>query len=367
MKILVCLNYFTPYVSGLTNVARDVAFHLQNKEGVEVSVLAYAHDPNLPLFEEMHGLKIIRVRPWLKIDRGIFSFDYIRKFVSLQKDFDFVHFHAPMLEAGLLSFLTNKEKFITYQCDIAVGNGLKGWFLNSLMDLSSRLAFSRAKHVIVSSLDYASHSRLSTSLLPKAIEIPPSCSLRNSDAAQPKFRCGDGLHIGFLGRIVEEKGIEYLVDGFKSFTDPNARLLIAGDYKRVAGKTKFDQILGKIESDPRIKVLGFIEDLELDDFYASIDLMALTSINSFEAFGITQVEAMMVGIPAISSDLPGVRMPVKNTGMGWVVKRANSQAITDCLSKLDIESINKVAGKELAIKLYEKSNSSEQYFDLFSS
>jgi glycosyltransferase involved in cell wall biosynthesis len=68
------------------------------------------------------------------------------------------------------------------------------------------------------------------------------------------------------------------------------------------------------------------------DFYASIDVLALPSINRLEAFGIVQAEALMLGIPVVASDLPGVRMPILEVGLGRLVRPRDSDAITDALT-----------------------------------
>jgi glycosyltransferase involved in cell wall biosynthesis len=53
-------------------------------------------------------------------------------------------------------------------------------------------------------------------------------------------------------------------------------------------------------------------------FYPCLDLLVVPSLNSTESFGLVQIEAMMLGVPVVASNLPGVRQPVKITGMGTV-------------------------------------------------
>ena len=60
----------------------------------------------------------------------------------------------------------------------------------------------------------------------------------------------------------------------------------------------------------------------------------MPSLNSTEAFGLVQVEAMSCGTPVIATDLPGVRVPVKMSGMGRIVPVADAGAIAKAI--LDI-------------------------------
>lgn len=64
---------------------------------------------------------------------------------------------------------------------------------------------------------------------------------------------------------------------------------------------------------------------ELDDFYASIDTFMLPSVA--ESFGIAQAEAIMSGIPSITTDIPGGRYPVAATGLGRLVPPRDSDAL----------------------------------------
>ncbi len=62
----------------------------------------------------------------------------------------------------------------------------------------------------------------------------------------------------------------------------------------------------------------------LGDFYASLDVFTLPSVNAFEAFGIVQAVAMLAGVPVLSSDIPGVRQPVEH---GFAVLREGSDGL----------------------------------------
>ena len=70
---------------------------------------------------------------------------------------------------------------------------------------------------------------------------------------------------------------------------------------RVAGGSVVERVRARIGDDSRIRLLGFLPTEALPDFYASIDAFAFPSVNSLEAFGLVQVEAMMVGVPVLAS------------------------------------------------------------------
>ena len=71
-------------------------------------------------------------------------------------------------------------------------------------------------------------------------------------------------------------------------------------------------------------------------FFKSCDVTVLPSINSTETFGLVQIESMICGTPTVASGLPGVREPVRMTGMGKVVPPRDpvrlAQAILEILA-----------------------------------
>lgn len=356
------LTYYYPYVSGLTNVARDLAEELV-KRGKTVAVIATQHTKELMLHEFINGVEVIRTPVILKIGKGVISPSLISTVARVSKTSKLINIHSPMLEAGIIAKFASCPVVTTYQCDVSLPPTLMGRLQNFIMDFSTKKCIKYSKFITVSSDDYINSSRIVDYIEDKRVVIPPTCHLRPSGS--PIFRDGDGMHVGFLGRIVEEKGIEYLVDGFRRFNNPEARLLIAGDFSNIAGGSVIERVKSKLGNDSRIKLLGFLDDAELNDFYASIDVFALPSVNPFEAFGIVQVEAMMLGIPAIASNMPGVRQPVILTGMGAIVEPRDANSITEALYTLLNSNIDKNKGIEKTIELYSLQNTIDKFEHLF--
>jgi glycosyltransferase involved in cell wall biosynthesis len=269
-----------------------------------------------------------------------------------------------MLEAGPIAAAVGRRVpiVLTYQCDVTLPDSPFNRFQTWALDRSHTQAVRRAATVCVTSEDYASSSRLAAVLAGRTTEVPAPSLDRSG--GEPRFRDGDGLHVGFLGRIVEEKGLEYLVEGFRRL-GPDARLLIGGDFAKVAGGSTVERVRAAIGEDPRVRLLGFVPDEAVPDFYASLDVFALPSVNALEAFGIVQVEAMMVGVPVLASDLPGVRMPVRHTGFGRIAAPRDPADICAGLTQLAETPLDRAAGAARARELYLADNVVDQHARLF--
>ncbi|WP_308283048.1 glycosyltransferase family 4 protein [Pseudonocardia nigra] len=339
--LVVALTYYAPYVSGLTNMARDIAEGLAAR-GRRVMVVTSRFDPSLPLKEEINGVRVLRAPVLLRLGRGVVSPEFVRLARATIERAKVGALQLPMLEAGAIAAGMHTPLVSTYHCDVTLPPGLVNTAQRLVVDASNRAAMRRSAVVAVTSEDYARHSRMWSAIEPSMAVVPPPCP--PSPPGRPTYRETDGLHVGFLGRIVREKGLEYLVRGFRALPDPDARLLIGGDFTHVAGGSAIEQVRAAIGDDDRIRLMGFVPEERIGDFYASLDVFTLPSVNAFEAFGIVQAVAMLAGVPVLSSDIPGVRQPVAQTGFGRVVPHADAGAITRALQAMQADPPDREAG-----------------------
>lgn len=315
--VVIGANYYFPHVSGLSETARLLAERLA-AEGLRVRVVCCRHQRDLPTFELIGGVEVERVPILTMIRNGplspLFPFQLARRGRRAQ----ILNLHLPMLESGFVSILTRgTELVVTYQCDYVGPRSLIGRLIERGMDVSNRIAIKRASRVVVSSHDYAFQSRLAT-WLAIATPIPPPYLSR--EGGLPTFRRSTGFHYGFLGRVTVEKGISYLVQAFQQCARSDDRLLIGGESSKKLGESVIDEVNTLIAGDPRISLLGFIEEDKMNDFYASLDAFVFPSINRLEAFGIVQMEALSAGVPIVASNIPGVRTIVLETGCGLLAE-----------------------------------------------
>lgn len=106
--------------------------------------------------------------------------------------------------------------------------------------------------------------------------------------------------IGSLGRLADQKNIEFLLDVMPLLS--SGVLVIAGEGPNEAGiRAKIDA-LGLQD---RVLMLGPLKGRDVSLFYTAIDVFAMPS--RFEGFGRALVEAMSCGKPVIASDLDVIR------------------------------------------------------------
>nr|WP_195969263.1 glycosyltransferase family 4 protein [Cellulomonas hominis] len=360
--VVVALNYYAPYVSGVTEAARVTAEGLAAR-GWRVLVVAGHHDPSVPPRETINGVRVLRTPVVARIGKGIVSPAFAPTVARWARRARLLHLHLPMLEAGAITTLARGvPTVVTYQCDVTLPAGALNAVQVRALDLSHGIALRHADVVAVTSEDYAEHSRLHAAMAGRTRALPAPALDRSGGT--PRFRDGDGLHVGFLGRIVEEKGLEYLVRAFRTLDD-DARLLIGGDFAKVAGGSVVERVRAAVGDDPRVRLMGFVPDEDLPDFYASLDVFTLPSVNSLEAYGIVQVEAMMLGVPVVASDLPGVRMPVRDTGFGRVVAPRDVDGLARALRELAAADLDRDRGAREARSRYSADQVVDQHARLF--
>ena len=83
-----------------------------------------------------------------------------------------------------------------------------------------------------------------------------------------------------------------------------------------------------------VKFLGKLPEKNMEEFFSSLDVFVLPSINSLEAYGMVQIEAMRCGAPVVASDLYGVRTIVQTTGGGLISKRNDYKDLAECIKQV---------------------------------
>jgi glycosyltransferase involved in cell wall biosynthesis len=94
-------------------------------------------------------------------------------------------------------------------------------------------------------------------------------------------------------------------------------------------------------------------------------VLTVPSLNSTEAFGLVQVEAMMNGVPCVASALPGVRRPVQMHAMGKLVPVGDPAALAQGLLEVLAEPKKYRCDREELVRLYDPQSVAAEYEKLF--
>lgn len=321
------IDYYRPHVSGLTLYVEHLSEALARR-GHEVRVLTHRHLRELPLEAEENGVGVIRAPVAARVGKALVSPAILARALRELPSADVLHLHAPLVNAVALSALAATMRVpivVTFHCDLQTPTSAASSLVESVARASQDFALDRAARVLTYTEDYARHTRpLAERLekvgwvLPPVADPPPTG--RTAAEARERFGVRGAPVILFLGRFTEEKGLLVLVEAFGEVRRrfPRAVLLMAGA-KEVPGETVLERLQPRLD-DPESGLVapGVVPPAEIGDLFAVADVLALPSINATESFGLVQVEAMLNGVPSVASDLPGVRQPVRLTGMGAI-------------------------------------------------
>ena len=379
MKILTVLTYYRPHTSGLTIYAERLARAFV-KRGHQVTVMTTQYDPSLPREEMMDGVKVIRVPVLARVSKGVLAPTFGFVATKLAWEHDVVQMHLPQFDAPGVAFrarLFGKPAVLTYHCDVQLPLGFFNRLVNFVLDFQNNMAGILANHIVTYTQDYADHSpflsRYASKLTPilPPVELPVATPEAVSAFAQTNLTHERKPVIGMAARFASEKGVEVLLDAMPAILKkyPKAQVLFAGTYQNVMGEQAYsDRLMPRIhdyEIHGHWKFLGNLDPIQMAAYYPNLDVITVPSLNSTEAFGLVQIEAMLNGVPSVPSALPGVRQPVKMHNMGVVSEIGNSESLANAILEV-LDHKEKHRGDIPAIKTaYNPDSIAQEYEKLF--
>lgn len=365
MKLLVSVTYYRPYVSGLTNTAATIAEGMA-KVGHEVRVITIKYNPNLMNRENVLGVEVHRAKPQFKISKGWISGEWFGKIVEGVKWSDTVLVHLPQPEALFIALcckLLNKKLVVLYHCDIHLSPWLFNKLLEKVIGALHRMVLRQANKIIVSSEDYADNSDVLKKYKDKTEYIFPPIK---EWPVYPRGRVEKGVVVGFVGRLAKDKGVEYLLEAIpliqKMMPGEKLKVVIAGPPDPV-GEGRYKEYLNMLVNKYKkwLVILGKLNDREMGSFYKCLNVLVLPSVDSTESLGMVQMEAMLLGVPVVASNLPGVRVPIKETGMGVIVKPKDSVSLADGIAKVLTFKDKYLSKKTKVEKIFQQDKIMELY------
>lgn len=339
MRILTALTYYRPHVSGLTIYVERLARALARR-GHAVTVLTSQYLRGLPLREQLHGVRVVRVPVAARVSKGVLMPTIGIVATKLVAAHDAVNLHLPQLDASGIALrgrLLRKPTVLTYHSDLMLPASHLSAVVDRVVAVSNHVAARLCNVLCAYTEDFARHSRLLSTYLHKVRYILPPVEMpavepSAASAWGAKHGLADGTQvIGVAGRLAADKGIEFLLEALPKLLSvhPRLKVLHAGPVENVIGEEQYHRELAPMLArfSDCYTFLGTLEPDEMAHFFTNCDVLVLPSINSTETFGLVQIEAALCGTPTVASALPGVRVPTQMTGMGLTVPPCDADAL----------------------------------------
>ncbi len=347
-KILQIINLAYPFRGGMNRVAEDIMHALIGREDILQKIICFNDDAqdngisthrHETVHDELEGVEVVRCASVAKISSQLISLTFHRELAKLMNDFSpdivILHYPNPFAAYMLLPLLEKKKeaKFILYwHLDI-----VRQKILGRLFHRQNIKLLDRADAVVATSRNYIQGSRYLSQYENKCTVIP-CCVQTDRILITPEIqRMAENIRNEYqgktisvsVGRLVPYKGFEYLIKASEYLADDFA-VLIAG------GGEGYAKLQKQIGGSKKVKLLGKISDEELSAYYLASDIISFPSITKNEAFGISLVEGMYFGKPAVTFTIPGsgVNYVSINGVTGIECPNRDVKAFADALMRL---------------------------------
>lgn len=133
------------------------------------------------------------------------------------------------------------------------------------------------------------------------------------------------FNIVCISRLIERKGISFLLEAIKKIKNKKVKLILVGKGKQ---EDELHQLAKDLEITDRVEFKGYVDHDDIADIYQESDLFVLPSFN--EGMSNALLEAMASGLPVISTDTGGTSELID--GNGILIQKGNSDEIAQAIS-----------------------------------
>lgn len=345
MKILHVGKFFHPSCGGIETFLMDLTRASQGS-GVEQGVLVHAQHAEqpgsvdaeqFPFLEYFSRAKTRGSLSYAPLSPG-FPLELSGALKSFKPDLLDLHMPNPSVFWGLLNRRARNIPWIVHWHSDASGPefGSSVRLLYPLYQPFEQWLLARARRIIVTSSAYLEHSRPLRKWRKKCEVVPlgldPGRLIPLPEAnGSSAWQSADRLRILAVGRLTGYKGFDVLL---RAMAKTGAELVIAGSG---AERTRLERWTRDLQITDRVRFAGAVSNATRNALLESCDLLCLPSLNRAEAFGISVLEAMAVGKPALVSNVRGSGLPwlVSDGLTGWHVRPGDIDDLADRINALD--------------------------------
>ena len=333
MKVLQLSKFYPPVMGGIETVAWELTEGLHGA-GVECTVLCSNQRPHTVEERAPSGYPVVRVASWGMLLSTSMAPAMPLHLRRLAREHDVVHIHMPdpMAALALWAAPTAARVVVHWHSDV-----IRQRLTLKLYEPLQNWLLGRADAIVATSPPYADSSTALHPWRDKVKVIPigigdnrsMACSLQ---AAALRQRFGKRRIVFALGRMTYYKGFDVLIDAAALLPDDCA-VLIGGDGEMLE---HYRSTVARRGLAGKVHLLGHIDDHELASHFEACDIFCMSSTVRAEAYGVAMLEAMMMGKPAIATDIAGSGVPWVNrhgeTGLN--VPAGDAAALAGALRRL---------------------------------
>jgi glycosyltransferase involved in cell wall biosynthesis len=142
----------------------------------------------------------------------------------------------------------------------------------------------------------------------------------------------DALVVGFVGRLVRDKGVVELAMAWAALRErhPRLHLLLVGPLERERGGDMLPpEVRGRLENDERVHLTGMVRDTSR--LYPAMDMVALPTYR--EGLPNVALEAAAMALPIVATAIPGCLDAVQDGITGTLVPPRDPGALEEALER----------------------------------
>jgi glycosyltransferase involved in cell wall biosynthesis len=309
------------YVQGLIS-------HLSNAKKTEIVIITRKFSKTRS-HEKIKNVEILRVT-WIK---GLFfrniSFNFSAFLRALSVDFNVIHSHTQIATFfGIILARIKKVPIIATPHGLALEQPQYNLVIKRFFSVLEKFTYSKVDYIIFLSEQEKNKFKKKIGFLPKKYRIVyPGVDINKFETAdgekiKKEFNLENKKIISFIGRLIEVKGLRYLIQATSKIKN-NFSLLIVGSGQQ---RRELDALVSRLNL-KNIVFTGHRSDIP--DILAATDIFVLPSLS--EGLPTTLLEAMSSGKACLVTD---IGLPVEQKKNALVVRAGDVDDLEKALKEL---------------------------------
>ncbi len=319
MRVVEANPFFFPSMGGIERRMHVTAKHL-TRLGHDVTILT-AQLPGTLLEEESEdGYRIVRIpskfynvyNPPYVVTHGVL--DHLNE---MRPDIvDYNYRWAPSFDGEVAKY--QGKKVFTYHNMWGEGRGVQG-VISGMNDRLYRRKLDTYNHIMPVT------EFVRQDLIKHGVDPARMTAIDNCLDEIPELSSDEGDFILSLGRLVDTKGLTYLIEAMRS-TD--CRLVLCG---KGPEEKRLEKMIARYGLGDRVEIKGWVSEEEKAHLMGTCRFFVMPSL--YESYGLAALEALSYGKPIVCTDVDGLPGNVKNAG--YYVKPKDSKGLADAINRLN--------------------------------